>query len=325
MNITILGGLGYVGQRVAHYLNPNDYNIKIIDAGWFEKELKYPAVAAKVPVTIADIRDLKSGIFNGQDLIIHLANVANDPVARIDPKLSWHVNVLGTKNVLEEMKQSGVKNMVFFSSGSVYGISDEANVTEESALVPITEYNRTKMIAEDVIHSYHRYGINTTIIRPGTICGVSERQRWDLSVNMLTKKAFENKKIVINGGSQMRPHVNIRDILRLIKWITVLKAVHGQVFHDTFNICNEVMSMAELGRMVSRITDVPWVIDETCVDSRSYRMSAQKLKEKGFVCKFTVEHAIKELITSYTNEYLERKTEDKCLNTIWMKKTMLDV
>ena len=89
-----------------------------------------------------------------------------------------------------------IKKIIFSSSGSVYGISEEKKVTEETKLKPISVYNKTKMIAERVFLSYSKY-LNTTIIRPATVCGVSKRLRLDVSVNMLTYQAWKNNLITV--------------------------------------------------------------------------------------------------------------------------------
>ena len=82
-----------------------------------------------------------------------------------------------------------MKQFVYASSGSVYGVKEEPEVTEELSLVPISDYNKTKMVSERVLLSYSDR-IRTTIIRPATICGYSPRMRLDLSVNMLTMQAL---------------------------------------------------------------------------------------------------------------------------------------
>ena len=84
--------------------------------------------------------------------IIHLANIANDRV-ELNPTLSWEVNVLAGQQLIDKASRSGIKHFIFASSGSVYGIKDEEKVTEDLPLVPISVYNKTKMVAERVFLS----------------------------------------------------------------------------------------------------------------------------------------------------------------------------
>ena len=84
-----------------------------------------------------------------------------------------------------------MKQFVFPSSGAVYGVRSEPRVTEDLDLVPISDYNKTKMVAERVILSYGDRMV-TTIFRPATVCGLSPRMRLDLAVNLLTMQALTN-------------------------------------------------------------------------------------------------------------------------------------
>ena len=90
--------------------------------------------------------------------------------------------------------ESGVSQFIYASSGSVYGFKEEPQVTEDLSLVPLSDYNKTKMISERVLLSYTDK-ILVQIVRPATVCGYSPRMRLDLSVNILTSQAFNNQKI----------------------------------------------------------------------------------------------------------------------------------
>ena len=140
-----------------------------------------------------------------------MANIANDPSVDLNPTLSWEVNVLATKQILEKCIKSKVKHFIYASSGSVYGIKKERNVTEDLSLDPISTYNKTKMISEKVIESYKDH-IKYHIVRPATVCGYSPRMRLDVTVNMFVYQSFFKKKINIFGGSQIRPNINIKDL-----------------------------------------------------------------------------------------------------------------
>ena len=92
-----------------------------------------------------DIRNL-SGEFIEKNTyaVVHLANIANDPSVELDQTLSWEVNVLAAKNLIEKSIKAGVKKFIYASSGSVYGVKNEMKVTEDLDLVPISTYNKTK-------------------------------------------------------------------------------------------------------------------------------------------------------------------------------------
>ena len=114
-------------------------------------------------------------------------------LVELNPSLSWEVNVLATKKLIESAIKFKVKQFIFASSGSVYGIKKEKKVTEKLNCVPISIYNKTKMIAERVLQSYSN-DIKIHCIRPATVCGYSPRMRLDISVNLLTMQAITKKE-----------------------------------------------------------------------------------------------------------------------------------
>ena len=112
--------------------------------------------------------------------------------------------------------RNGVNQIIYASSGSVYGIKDELRVTEDLQLVPISVYNKTKMVAERIFLSY-KDKFNVHCIRPATVCGLSPRMRLDVSVNMFTYQALKNGKINVFGGNQTRPNIHIQDMANIYR------------------------------------------------------------------------------------------------------------
>lgn len=98
------------------------------------------------------------------------------------------------------------------SSGSVYGISDEPKVTEVVLPIPISVYNKVKMIKERIALSFSDK-LRIVILRPATVAGISDRQRLDLAVNALTFSALDKGEITVFGGDQIRPHVHMKDLI----------------------------------------------------------------------------------------------------------------
>ena len=119
---------------------------------------------------------------------------------------------MSTLHLLEICKKVKIKKFIFASSGSVYGLSNKPKVDENTELVPISDYNKTKMVGEKLVNNYSK-SFKTIILRPGTICGFSDSLRLDLTVNAMTFTALKKKKIFVDGGSQIRPQVHIKDML----------------------------------------------------------------------------------------------------------------
>ena len=163
------------------------HNVTSIDTQWFGNALtKHPQLTNLK----LDVRETNQIPLDGVEAVIHLANIANDPAVELNPTLSWEVNVLAGQQLADRAVRAGVKHFIFASSGSVYGVKDEPQVTEDLTLVPISVYNKTKMVAERVFLSYANQ-MQVHCIRPATVCGLSPRMRLDVSVNMLTYQGLK--------------------------------------------------------------------------------------------------------------------------------------
>ena len=308
MRILVTGGCGYVGSLlVPTLLKKSDCEVVVYDTQWFGKNLsEHP----NLRVIKGDIRSIPEKVFLGVDKVIHLANIANDPAVELDPTLSWEVNVLAAYRMIENSIKAGVKDFLFASSGSVYGVKEEANVTEDLDLVPISVYNKTKMIAERVLYSY-RDKIRVICVRPATVCGLSERLRLDVSVNMLTHQALKNGVITVFGGQQVRPNIHIKDLVSVYTHFME----NSQIESGFYNAGFENLSIISIAKKVSELTGADVKITESN-DPRSYRQDSTKLLKTGFTPKFGVKDAINELVAKYQRRDLIEK------DTYYTVKTM---
>jgi nucleoside-diphosphate-sugar epimerase len=308
----ITGGCGYVGSlMIQNFLDK--YIIKNVDTQWFGNKLKEDKNLTNIKV---DIRNL-SGDFIDKNTyaVIHLANIANDPSVELDQTLSWEVNVLAAKKLIEESIKKGVKKFIYASSGSVYGVKTEMMVTEDLDLVPISTYNKTKMVCERLLLSY-RDKIDVYIVRPATVCGLSPRMRFDVSVNMLTLQALKNKQITIMGGNQTRPNIHINDMIRVYEHILV-----NDIDQGIYNAGFENISILDLGNKIKNKVDCEIKIIESN-DPRSYRQCSDKLIQTGFEQKFNIDNAIDEISNAFYNKNLI--DDDSCNTVKWMKDKVLN-
>jgi nucleoside-diphosphate-sugar epimerase len=311
VNILLTGGCGYVGTPLTERLLKEGHSVTVVDIQWFGNFLKpHP----KLEVIKADIVDIDNVPMKGFDAVLHLANVANDPGAELNSKLSWEVNALATMLLVEKAIKNGVKQFVYASSGPVYGVKEEPEVTEELSLVPISDYNKTKMISERVLLSYQN-DICVQIVRPATVCGYSPRMRLDVSVNMLTMQALTKKKITVFGGDQTRPNIHIQDLIEV--YLHFLK--QGTKLSGIFNAGFENISILNIAQQASERIPSEIVVSASN-DPRSYRLSSKKLLATGFTQKHHVSDAITEIIAAYKSGAL--KDEENCYNLKVMKKSL---
>lgn len=311
--ILITGGCGYVGSALVERLKVKNY-IKVIDTQWFGNNLKKDN---NVEIMKEDIRNLSDNfVDNSYHSVVHLANIANDPSVELDHSLSWEVNVLALKNLVETAIKNNVKKFIYASSGSVYGIKKEDKVVEDLELVPISTYNKTKMIGERVLLSYADK-IQIYIIRPATVCGLSPRMRFDVSVNMLTLQALQSKVITIFGGNQIRPNIHIQDMVRVYEHF-----LENSLPVGIYNAGFENISILDIGKKIQKYIDCRIDVKKDINDPRSYRQSSEKLIKTNFQQQYYVEDAIKDIIKIYKTGNL--KLDDSCYTVKWMKEKVLN-
>jgi len=312
MQILITGGCGYTGTLLTNNLVDLGHKVTVVDVQWFGN---YLIPRKNLKVIKLDIRDHEKIPLEEIDTVVHLANIANDSSAQLNSKLSWEVNVLATQKLIENSIRSKVKQFIFASSGSVYGVKKEKEVTEELPLVPISTYNKTKMISERVLTSY-KNDIKFHCIRPATVCGFSPRVRLDLSVNMFVFQALKFKSMSVFGGSQIRPNIHIQDLANVYKHFIYNSDLPSGFYNAGF----ENLKIIEIAKKVATIIPSEIIIKEIH-DPRSYRQNSDKLLLTGFKKKFTVSDAIKELKNKYeSNKFIE---SDKCYTVKWMKELNL--
>lgn len=308
MKIIVTGGSGYKGSVLIPQLLEDGHEIISIDTNWFGDKLNKHERLTKIK---CDIRDIDRIPLSNVQSIIHLANIANDPAVELNANLSWEVNVLAGHQLIDKAVKNGVKHFIYASSGSVYGIKSEPNVTEELSLVPISTYNKTKMIAEKVFLSF-KNALSVHCIRPATVCGCSPRMRLDVSVNMLTFQALKHKKMTVFGGNQTRPNINIKDMVNVYRHF--LK--NSNLPSGCYNAGFENISILDIAKKIAKRVGSEIEISPSN-DPRSYRQDSTKLLKTGFVQKFTVSDAIDEIIKSY--ESGELVENDQCYTVKWMK------
>ncbi len=309
MHVLLTGGCGYIGTVLTERLLELGMQVTIVDIMWFGN---YLPGHKNLTVIKQDVRNVDIIPMDGVDTIIHLANIANDPCGELNAKLSWEVNVLATKLLVERAIENKVKQFIYASSGSVYGVSEEPNVTEELSLLPISDYNKTKMVSERVLLSY-KDSILIQCIRPATVCGYSPRMRLDLSVNMLTMQALTKGKITVFGGDQIRPNIHMKDMVGT--YIHLLKL--GQEAAGIYNAGFENISIMDIAKKVTGFVPAEIIVTESN-DPRSYRLNSDKLINTGFRPKCRVVNGIQDVVEAFRSAKI-RDAED-CYNIKTMKR-----
>ena len=211
--IFITGGAGYVGSVLVPYLISKGHIITVLDLMLYGETLKKDKNLNIVKGDIRNVSLLKKTIA-GNDIVIHLACISNDPSFELNPSLGKEINLDAFTPLVQISKNLGIKKFIYASSSSVYGVKKEKNVNEEMSLEPLTDYSKFKADCEKILFEYNSKDFSAVVLRPATVCGYSPRQRLDLVVNILTNLAYHNREITIFGGDQLRPNIHIQDMAR---------------------------------------------------------------------------------------------------------------
>lgn len=300
--VLVTGGAGYVGAVLVPELLNAGYAVRVLDLFIYGEHVFDGARGNQnLELFKGDIRDLTlmKEVIPGCDAVIHLACISNDPSFELDPELGKSINYDAFLPLVDISKDTGVKRFIYASSSSVYGIKEEKNVTEDLALLPLTDYSKYKAMCEDVLMEKREPGFVTLILRPSTVCGYSPRLRLDLTVNILTNHAVNNRKITVFGGQQMRPNIHIKDMVRTylksLEWPD--EAIDGKIY----NVGYENFTVSEIAEKVRSVVgpDID-IVTTPSDDNRSYHVSAEKIKrELGFAAVHSIEEAVQDLVAAF--------------------------
>ncbi|NGX40452.1 MAG: UDP-glucose 4-epimerase [Candidatus Anoxychlamydiales bacterium] len=316
MKIFVPGGAGYVGSKLIPALLKKGYKVVVYDLFLYGENV-FDELENKSNLTLikGDIRDFNKieKAVQGCDSVIHLACISNDPSFELNPKLGKSVNLDSFEPFVKICKKHKIKRFIYASSSSVYGIKKEKNVTEDMSLEPLTDYSRFKALCEKILLSNIDNNFIGTVIRPATVCGYAPRQRLDVIVNILTNHAYNNGKIKVVGGSQLRPNIHIDDMVRA--YITILEAPKEKVQGEIFNAGYQNYSVLEISEMVKNRVSRKRKVDMEVVptnDNRSYHISSEKIEKKlGFKANYTIKDAVESLISAFEQKKLKDSLRNK--------------
>ena len=325
--ILVTGAGGYVGAVLTKKLLNHGYFVRALDLYLYDKdpfrEIDPIKKKGKLDIFKADIRNTKLLDFALMDMdtVIHLACISNDPSFDLNPELGKSVNLDAFEPLVHMSKVSGVKRFINASSSSVYGISNDENVTEESKCNPLTDYSKFKLRTENLLNRHESSDFTTVSVRSATVCGYSPRQRLDVIVNILTNHAYHLKKITVSGGEQKRPNVHIDDLTDL--YVKLVSAPAFKITGEAFNFGGPNYTVSELAELVKKTLNnkAIEIIHTETNDKRSYHISSKKISDYlGIKPKRTIEEAITQLVTAFDSGLLPNSlTNSKYFNIEKMK------
>jgi len=306
--VFITGGAGYCGSRLVPMLLELGHEVTVYDILYFGSDF-LPLKNKNLNLINGDIRDNKKikETCKGHDVFISLACISNDASFVLDEKLSTSVNLDAFEPMVLAAKESGIKRFIYASSSSVYGVSNQKDVKEDHPLLPLTLYNKYKGMCEPILLEKTDNNFEGVVFRPATVCGYAPRLRLDLSVNILTNHAIKNKKILVFGGSQLRPNLHIEDYCEAVKLLS--ECDENKIKNQIFNVGYQNLSILEIANKVKKIVESKFEnienIDielQKSNDIRSYHINSDKIHNVlGFKPQKTIEYGIGEICDAFKN------------------------
>ena len=295
--ILVTGGAGYIGSVLIPKLIDKDYDVTVLDTMWYDNNC-LDAVKDDDHFFLmkSDIRDTDSinKVTKNCDVVVHLASISNDPSFDLNPSLGKEVNYDAVKNIITLSKKNGVKRFIYASTGAVYGVKDNPDVTEDLPLDPLTDYAKYKALGEKILFEEVDTDFVGTAIRSATVCGYSPRQRLDLVVNILASHGINNRVITVFGGEQKRPNIHIDDSTDC--YMKLIEADSDKINGEVFNIGRENHKVIDLAHIIKNIIGDDEIVQKKVVDERSYHLNSDKIKKMlGFTNKKTIKDAVNDL------------------------------
>ena len=321
--ILVVGGAGYVGSALVPKLVKQGHLVRVLDTFWFGHNVFNDFIldngfTDRLDLVEGDIRhcDLER-VMTDMDCVIYLACISNDPSFELNRDLGRSINYDAFLRVIDVAQMAGVERFIFASTSSVYGIKREADVTEDLALEPITDYSKYKAFCEMELRMLPTDKLPWVIIRPATVCGYAPRLRLDLTVNILTMAALRGK-ITVFDGSQKRPNIHIDDLVDL--YVKLVTEPDEKILGQTFNAGGDNFSVMKIALIVKVIVETRRKCEvevevRPTNDLRSYQISSDKIKRQlGWQAQYTISDAIRSLIDAFDSGKIPNPDDPKYYN-----------
>lgn len=311
-HILVTGGGGYIGTTLVPLLLERGCRVRVLDRFYFGRDLIEPIVEefdSRLETVQGDIRQVDDEVFDDIDVCVDLAGISNDPTCELNPELTRAINYRGSVRMGRMAARNGVDRHIFASSCSVYGHGDELGLSEEDEPDPLTLYAECKAEAErDLFDIAEDSDLTVTAPRFATVFGLSRRMRFDLAVNIMTKRAYIDGTIdIYGGGKQWRPFVHVSDVARAL-W-RLMEADREGVDGRRFNVGGDDVNF-QIQNLAYRIRDI---VPDTTVehvstdpDLRTYNVSFERIREElDFTPEYSVEDGVREIVEALSEGALD--------------------
>lgn len=320
--VLVTGGAGYIGSVLVRLLLEDGYYVRVLDNLSFGGEAIVDLLNNEsFDFVKGDIRNKEDLVkaMKGIDYVAHLASIVGDPACAIDPDLTKDINLTGAKLTYDTANEMGIKRFVFASTCSNYGKMEDPNafVDETSELRPVSLYAETKVEFEKYLLSQNRdSSAKPTCLRFSTVYGLSQRVRFDLTVNEFTKELALGRELVVFGEQFWRPYCHVVDLSRSV--LAVFNADIEKVEFNVFNVGDtdeNYQKQMIVDEIKKQIPDSKIKYVKKDEDPRDYRVSFKKIKDElGFKITKKVPDGVAQIKQVVLDGFLNNPDEQKYKN-----------
>ena len=321
--ILITGGAGFIGTALVNLALEKKFQVICVD-NLKNSKRKFLIKFLKNKNFFffrSDINNPKNleKIFKKEeiDIVVHLAGIVGDPASKLEKKLTMDTNLKYSKNLFELCEKYNVKKFIFSSTCSNYGIVSSNTLADENTkLKPLSLYAKTKVDFEKfMIKKSKSTKMKLTIMRFATVFGVSDRMRFDLTINQFTREIFLKKTLDIFGENTWRPYCHVKDVARAIlislkskKKLSIFNVGNSKQNYSKKDVINAIGKFLKLNNITYSKQNI--------ADKRDYKVNFQKIfKDLKFKTKFNLNYGIKEII-SFLKKNKKNNLYDKKFSNI---------
>ena len=300
--ILVSGAGGYIGCIMCEELLKQNYKVIALDRFFFGLDKVQHIDSENFSVVQDDIRYFDEALLKDVDIVIDLAGLSNDATAEIDPVFTQEINCNGSIRLAELAKKHNVSQYIYSSSSSVYGAGHKKALKETDKINPLTDYSKSKVTVENKLTKLQDKNFNITLLRNATVYGLSPRMRFDLAVNIMTYRAWKEGIIYVMGdGTQWRPFVHVKDVVKAFLLSIENKKAYGQIFNVGSNEQN--YTLKDLATTISRhMKDIKVTFIPNNPDHRSYNVNFNKISNAlGFKPNFGIKDGVFEIEQALTD------------------------
>lgn len=307
--ILIVGGSGYIGTVMSKKFLNEGQEVVNLDNHLFNNEFSIKEIKKNKKYTF-----IQGNLLNEEDLIkssngvtdvVILAGIVGDPLSKKYPEVTQEINETGIKKCIKFFHNKKINKIVFASTCSNYGLIKDNELADENFILnPLSIYAKTKVnIEKYLLNRNNQFSFSPVILRFATAFGLSERMRFDLTVNQFTHELLLGNELIVYDPDTWRPYFHTEDFAKVVFKILYLE--NDKIDKKVFNVGSNENNYTKrnlVDLIKQYIPKAKIKIQKNGFDKRNYKVDFNKINSLiNFKAK-TVSAGIQEIIDEFNNK-----------------------